>query len=145
MLLLHLGSPDELMNDARFSLQAVGRAGAYEWFTYEETEALVFHVASAMTECGVSAHEKCSIYGANCAQWMIAMQVLSASCPEVQGVVLSPPGMQASAGSLDDDSTQPDLQSCERPCCLNLITLALQGMVPFAGMQPAVHLLRAPL
>ena len=32
-------------------------------------------IASAMTECGVSAHEKCSIYGANCAQWMIAMQV----------------------------------------------------------------------
>lgn len=46
----------------------------------------MFHVASAMTECGVSAHEKCSIYGANCAQWMIAMQVLSASWPELQGV-----------------------------------------------------------
>ena len=40
---------------------------------------MVSDIASAMTESGVSAHEKCSIYGANCAQWMIAMQVLSAS------------------------------------------------------------------
>ena len=32
-------------------------------------------IASAMTKVGVSAHERCSIYGGNCAQWMIAMQV----------------------------------------------------------------------
>ena len=31
--------------------------------------------ASAMTKVGVSAHERCSIYGGNCAQRMIATQV----------------------------------------------------------------------
>ena len=57
-------------------LQVNGKAGPYEWFTYEETEALVLDIASAMTKVGVSAHERCSIYGGNCAQWMIAMQVM---------------------------------------------------------------------
>ena len=37
----------------------------------------MFDIASAMIESGVSVHEKCSIYGSNCAQWMIAMQVPS--------------------------------------------------------------------
>lgn len=55
-------------------LQVDGAAGPYDWFSYEETEALVVDIASAMTEVGVSEHEKCSIYGSNCAQWMIAMQ-----------------------------------------------------------------------
>ncbi|CAK0787391.1 hypothetical protein CVIRNUC_010611 [Coccomyxa viridis] len=50
------------------------KAGPYEWFIYEETEALVLDTASAMTKVGVSAHERCSIYGGNCAQWMIATQ-----------------------------------------------------------------------
>ena len=66
--------------DTESSTQAEGKAGPYEWFTYKETEAMVDDIASAMTKSGLSAHEKCSIYGANCAQWMIAMQVLSASC-----------------------------------------------------------------
>ena len=67
----------------RECLQAEGKAGPYEWFTYKETEALVLDIASAMSEVGVSAHDKCSIYGANCAQWMIAMQVqdLFLFCP----------------------------------------------------------------
>ncbi len=49
----------------------------------------MFDVASAMTECGVSAHEKCSIYGANCAQWMIAMQVRMSS--QFASTVVGPP------------------------------------------------------
>lgn len=72
-----LGSRQAVLSSQELSTQAEGKAGAYEWFTYEETEALVFDIASAMNETGVSAHEKCSIYGSNCAQWMIAMQVLN--------------------------------------------------------------------
>jgi acyl-CoA synthetase (AMP-forming)/AMP-acid ligase II len=56
-----------------------GKAGPFEFITYEETAALVEAIASALTAAGVKAKDKCSIYGGNCTEWMIAMQVLAPS------------------------------------------------------------------
>lgn len=59
----------------KHAVQVDGAAGPFEFITYEETAELAAAIGSALTAVGVSAHDKCSIYGGNSAEWMIAMQV----------------------------------------------------------------------
>lgn len=51
-----------------------GPDGAYVWLTYEEAAEHAAAIASAMTQVGVQAHGRAGVYGANCPEWMIAMQ-----------------------------------------------------------------------
>lgn len=56
-------------------MQADGTAGDFEWLTYGETAALVAQVASALAKQGLGRQDRVGVYGVNCAEWMIAMQV----------------------------------------------------------------------
>lgn len=51
-----------------------GPDGAYVWLTYKETAARSADIASAMAAVGVGPHGRAGVYGANCPDWMIAMQ-----------------------------------------------------------------------
>ena len=51
-----------------------GPDGSYVWLTYKETEQRAAAIASAMKFIGMAPHEKAGVYGANCPEWMIAMQ-----------------------------------------------------------------------
>ena len=56
-----------------------GPGGAYAWLTYSEVEELAGAVASAMAGRGVGARARAGVYGANCPEWMVAMQACNRS------------------------------------------------------------------
>jgi long-chain acyl-CoA synthetase len=56
--------------------EATGKAaGEFEWMTYEQTAAAVGEVASGLAGLGLAAGNRVGVYGVNCPEWMIAMQV----------------------------------------------------------------------
>lgn len=52
-----------------------GKAGDYKWITYAEANEKVKAVASGLAGYGVTAGQKVGVYGANCLEWQLAMQV----------------------------------------------------------------------
>jgi long-chain acyl-CoA synthetase len=46
----------------------------YQWLSYKETAELAGAIGSAMAQIGVEAHGRAGVYGANSAEWMMAMQ-----------------------------------------------------------------------
>lgn len=60
-----------------------GKAGKYVWLTYHEVFDQASKIGSAMRTCGINPREKCGVYGANCPEWVIAMEACnghSVSC-----------------------------------------------------------------
>ena len=51
-----------------------GADGQFAWLTYQETAERAAAIASAMAAVGVSPHGRAGVYGANCPEWMLAMQ-----------------------------------------------------------------------
>ncbi|CAO2144450.1 unnamed protein product [Urochloa humidicola] len=51
-----------------------GKAGEYVWQTYEEVYQKVMRIGSAIRSLGVEPGAHCGIYGANCPEWVMAMQ-----------------------------------------------------------------------
>lgn len=54
---------------------ATGSAGAFAFMTYRETQSKVAAFAAALRAAGLARGERVAIFGANCCEWMIAMQV----------------------------------------------------------------------
>jgi hypothetical protein len=54
---------------------ATGKAGPYEWLTYGEVNEKVQAIASGLAGLGVKAGDRVGVYGVNCCEWMMAMQV----------------------------------------------------------------------
>jgi long-subunit acyl-CoA synthetase (AMP-forming) len=54
---------------------ATGKAGPYEWLTYGEVNKKVEAIASGLAGLGVKAGDRVGVYGVNCCEWMMAMQV----------------------------------------------------------------------
>lgn len=52
-----------------------GKVGNYEWLTYQQISEKVDAVASGLADLGVGKGDRVGVYGANCPEWMIAMQV----------------------------------------------------------------------
>jgi long-chain acyl-CoA synthetase len=52
-----------------------GKPGAYEWITFAETAERVNEVASGLAGLGLTAGQRVGVYGVNCPEWMLAMQV----------------------------------------------------------------------
>lgn len=55
-----------------------GKAGKYEWQSYEEIYNLVMKVGNSIRSCGYAQGVKCGIYGANCPEWIISMEACNA-------------------------------------------------------------------
>ncbi|XP_051134249.1 probable CoA ligase CCL6 [Andrographis paniculata] len=51
-----------------------GKAGAYSWLTYQQSYDAALRIGSAIRRRGVNPGDKCGIYGANCPQWIMAME-----------------------------------------------------------------------
>uniref|UniRef100_A0A7N0ZRK1 Long-chain-fatty-acid--CoA ligase n=1 Tax=Kalanchoe fedtschenkoi TaxID=63787 RepID=A0A7N0ZRK1_KALFE len=51
-----------------------GKAGPYEWKTYQEAHDAALRIGSAMRSRGVNPGGRCGIYGSNASQWIIAME-----------------------------------------------------------------------
>ncbi|KAI3446056.1 hypothetical protein Pfo_002721 [Paulownia fortunei] len=51
-----------------------GKAGAYSWLTYQQVYDATLKIGSAIRRRGVNPGDKCGIYGANCSEWIIAME-----------------------------------------------------------------------
>lgn len=54
---------------------ATGKAGPYEWLTYGEVNEKVQAIASGLAGLGVKAGDRVGVYGVNCCEWMMTMQV----------------------------------------------------------------------
>jgi long-chain acyl-CoA synthetase len=52
-----------------------GKPGDYQWYTYAEVAAKVKDIASGMASIGIEAGQRVGVYGANCCEWMMVMQV----------------------------------------------------------------------
>lgn len=52
-----------------------GKAGDYKWMTYAETNEKVQAIASGLSRLGITKDNRVGVYGVNCPEWMIAMQV----------------------------------------------------------------------
>lgn len=55
--------------------KATGKASEYQWMTYGETNEKVQAIASGLAGLGLTAQNRVGVYGVNCPEWMIAMQV----------------------------------------------------------------------
>ncbi|XP_073062148.1 long chain acyl-CoA synthetase 4-like [Primulina eburnea] len=55
-----------------------GKAGSYVWSTYQEVYDLVLKIGASICSCGAMQGDRCGIYGANCSNWVIAMQACNA-------------------------------------------------------------------
>ncbi|KAH0910613.1 hypothetical protein HID58_033934 [Brassica napus] len=51
------------------------KAGKYEWKTYKEVYDIVLKLGNSLRSCGIEEGGKCGIYGANCPEWIISMEV----------------------------------------------------------------------
>ncbi|CDO97106.1 unnamed protein product [Coffea canephora] len=54
-----------------------GKAGSYAWLNYEEVYSTTLKIGSAIRRRGVNPGDRCGIYGANCPEWIMAMQACS--------------------------------------------------------------------
>ena len=52
-----------------------GKAQPFEWLTYKQVSERATKVAGAMIESDTRQHGRCAVFGANCPEWMITMQV----------------------------------------------------------------------
>lgn len=52
-----------------------GKAGEYTFFTYTQVQEKVTAFASALNAAGVQKGQRVAVFGQNCCEWMIAMQV----------------------------------------------------------------------
>ncbi|KAK1358749.1 Long-chain-fatty-acid--CoA ligase [Heracleum sosnowskyi] len=50
------------------------KAGPYTWITYEEAYDTTLRIGSAIRSRGVNPGDLCGIYGANCPEWIMAME-----------------------------------------------------------------------
>ncbi|XP_061337673.1 long chain acyl-CoA synthetase 1-like isoform X2 [Gastrolobium bilobum] len=55
-----------------------GKIGPYVWKTYKEVYDEVLHVGSALRASGAEPGSRIGVYGANCPQWIVAMEACSA-------------------------------------------------------------------
>ncbi|XP_056684393.1 long chain acyl-CoA synthetase 1 isoform X1 [Spinacia oleracea] len=55
-----------------------GKWGPYIWKTYKDVHDEVLHIGSALRACGAHPGAKIGIYGANCPQWIMAMEACNA-------------------------------------------------------------------
>ncbi|TMW84501.1 hypothetical protein EJD97_025053 [Solanum chilense] len=55
-----------------------GKPGKYVWMSYKEVYDIVIKVGNSIRSCGVNKGDKCGIYGANCAEWIISMEACNA-------------------------------------------------------------------
>lgn len=51
-----------------------GKVGDFVFLTYGETAERVAHIAAALAKLGLKSQDRVGVYGANCSEWMIAMQ-----------------------------------------------------------------------
>ncbi|KAK6131911.1 hypothetical protein DH2020_034348 [Rehmannia glutinosa] len=51
-----------------------GKAGAYSWLTYQQVYDATLKIGSAIRRRGVNPGDRCGIYGANCPEWIMAME-----------------------------------------------------------------------
>eukprot|EP00878_Enallax_costatus_P003626 GHUV01003840.1.p1 GENE.GHUV01003840.1~~GHUV01003840.1.p1 ORF type:complete len:345 (+),score=105.28 GHUV01003840.1:110-1144(+) len=51
-----------------------GKAGAYEWMTFDEANEKIQAIASGLSSLGLTKDNRVGVYGVNCPEWMIAMQ-----------------------------------------------------------------------
>ncbi|CAA2954314.1 long chain acyl- synthetase 2 [Olea europaea subsp. europaea] len=51
-----------------------GKAGSYSWLTYKEVYDTTLKISSSIRSRGVNPGDRCGIYGANCPEWIIAME-----------------------------------------------------------------------
>lgn len=51
-----------------------GKAGSYAWLTYQEVYGTTLKIGSSIRSRGVNPGDRCGIYGANCPEWIIAME-----------------------------------------------------------------------
>ncbi|KAF8733158.1 hypothetical protein HU200_015532 [Digitaria exilis] len=53
-----------------------GKAGEYTWLTYQEVYDVVIKLAASISKSGIKQGECCGIYGANCPEWIISMEIV---------------------------------------------------------------------
>nr|CAN64021.1 hypothetical protein VITISV_005263 [Vitis vinifera] len=57
-----------------------GKLGPYKWKTYREVYEEILHIGSALQASGAQPGSRVGIYGSNCPQWIVAMELLNPDC-----------------------------------------------------------------
>lgn len=61
-------------------IDADGNALPYVWITYGETADRSAAIASSLAAAGLTKSNRVAVFGANCPEWMVAMQVCASVC-----------------------------------------------------------------
>ncbi|KAF3666602.1 Long chain acyl-CoA synthetase 1 [Capsicum annuum] len=65
-----------------------GKWGPYNWKTYKEAYEEILQTGSALRAHGIEPGARIGIYGANCPQWIVAMELLNSECTHAKRLKL---------------------------------------------------------
>ncbi|CAK8570867.1 unnamed protein product [Lathyrus sativus] len=128
-------NPDNQMLGTRQKLDS--KAGPYSWLTYKEVYDASIQMGSAMRSRGINPGDHCGIYGANCSEWIIAME--ACNCSAVTYVplydTLGPNAVEFIINHAEvsiafvQENKIPSILSCLDRCSSNLKTIVSFGNV----------------
>ncbi|KAL8555943.1 hypothetical protein ACS0TY_003675 [Phlomoides rotata] len=112
-----------------------GKAGEYSWETYQQAYDAALKMGSAIRSRGVNPGDKCGIYGANCSEWIIAMEACNS-----QSITYVPLYDTLGANAVEfiinhaevsiafvQESKLVAILACLSKCCSNLKTIVSFG------------------
>ncbi|KAL8555944.1 hypothetical protein ACS0TY_003675 [Phlomoides rotata] len=111
------------------------QAGEYSWETYQQAYDAALKMGSAIRSRGVNPGDKCGIYGANCSEWIIAMEACNS-----QSITYVPLYDTLGANAVEfiinhaevsiafvQESKLVAILACLSKCCSNLKTIVSFG------------------
>ncbi|KAH6830082.1 long-chain acyl-CoA synthetase 2 [Perilla frutescens var. hirtella] len=114
-----------------------GKAGAYSWLTYQQAYDATLMIGSAIRRRGVNPGDKCGIYGANCPEWIMAMEACNS-----QAITYVPLYDSLGANAVEfiinhaevsiafvQESKLPAILTCLSKCASNLKTIVSFGNI----------------
>ncbi|XP_004498184.1 probable CoA ligase CCL6 [Cicer arietinum] len=121
------------------------KVGPYSWLTYKEVYDAAIQMGSAMKSCGVNPGDHCGIYGANCPEWVIAMEACNSSAVTYVPLydTLGPNAVEFIINHAEvsiafvQENKIPSILSCLDQCSSNLKTIVSFGNVSAAQKKEA--------
>jgi long-chain acyl-CoA synthetase len=127
--------PNEQMLGQRVTTDS--KVGPYTWITYKEAHDAAIRIGSAIRSRGVDPGHCCGIYGANCPEWIIAMEACMS-----QGITYVPLYDSLGVNAVEfiinhaevslvfvQEKTVSSILSCQKGCSSNLKTIVSFGEV----------------
>ncbi|KAL6522625.1 eukaryotic long-chain fatty acid CoA synthetase (LC-FACS) [Orobanche minor] len=125
-----------------------GKAGGYSWLTYQQVYDATLKIGSAIRRRGVNPGDKCGIYGANCPEWIMAMEACNS-----QAITYVPLYDTLGANAVEfiinhaevsiafaQETKLQHILTCLSNCASNLKTIVSFGKIPDKQKEAAKEL-----